>query len=214
MGSLKNKQVVKNKQEEIRKAAALRPKLGGRRCAPFCIQEEETPFWVLVVREECYRPLHPSGSLRGRCWRPSRWCWEGSYDLPRPHHPFSTSFAGKGYGVWSGHSIVQDADLDECLEHETDPLCDSGLFDMMRVYISTIASSLFIFICPFSINFIRPFWRAWWGCRLCRSAALPCTRGVSKMLKESSEDSGKFLEAIQGVCLNPWLGGDWAKGQA
>lgn len=42
----------------------------------------------------------------------------------------------KGYAVDTAHSIIRDADLDKCLEHETDPLGDSSLHDMMRVYVS------------------------------------------------------------------------------
>ena len=39
----------------------------------------------------------------------------------------------KGYAVDTAHFIVRDADLYECSKHKTDPLCDSGLHDMMRV---------------------------------------------------------------------------------
>ena len=53
-------------------------------------------------------------------------------------------------------SIVRDADLDECSEHETDPLGDFVLYDMMRVCCIFIPFvplhgfvPLFSFICPF-----------------------------------------------------------------
>ena len=39
----------------------------------------------------------------------------------------------KGYDVDTAHSIIQDTDLDECFEHETDPLGVSSLLDMMKV---------------------------------------------------------------------------------
>ena len=39
----------------------------------------------------------------------------------------------KEYAVDTTRFIVQDANLDECSEHETDPLGDSGLHDMIRV---------------------------------------------------------------------------------
>ena len=39
----------------------------------------------------------------------------------------------KEYAVDTTRFIVQDANLDECSEHETDPLGDSDLHDMMRV---------------------------------------------------------------------------------
>ena len=39
----------------------------------------------------------------------------------------------KEYVVDTACSIVRDADLNECSEHETDPLGDSGLHDMIRV---------------------------------------------------------------------------------
>ena len=39
----------------------------------------------------------------------------------------------KEYAVNNARFIVQDADLDECSEHETDPLGDFSLHDMIRV---------------------------------------------------------------------------------
>jgi len=39
----------------------------------------------------------------------------------------------KEYAVYTACFIVQDANLDECSEHETDLLGDSDLHDMMRV---------------------------------------------------------------------------------
>ena len=39
----------------------------------------------------------------------------------------------KEYIMDTARSIIQDADLDECSEHKTDPLGDFGLHDMMRV---------------------------------------------------------------------------------
>ena len=39
----------------------------------------------------------------------------------------------KEYDVDTARSIIRDAELDECSEHETDPLGDSGLHDMMKV---------------------------------------------------------------------------------
>jgi len=39
----------------------------------------------------------------------------------------------KQHAVQTSHSIVKDADLDECSKHETETLRDSGLFDLMRV---------------------------------------------------------------------------------
>ena len=46
----------------------------------------------------------------------------------------------KGYAMNNARSIIQDANLDECSEHETNPLRDFGLHDMMKV----------------CFNFIRP----------------------------------------------------------
>nr|POF00815.1 hypothetical protein CFP56_62363 [Quercus suber] len=40
----------------------------------------------------------------------------------------------KEYAVVTTRSIIQDVNLDECSKHEIDPLGDSGLFDIMRVY--------------------------------------------------------------------------------
>lgn len=59
-------------------------------------------------------------------------------------------------------SIVKDADLDECSEHKTNPLGDSGLYDIMKVccisIIFVLFSStfvpflLFILIVPFNLQ--------------------------------------------------------------
>ena len=69
----------------------------------------------------------------------------------------------KEYAVNNARFIVQDADLDECSEHETDPLGDSGLFDMMRVCCTIIALSLFDFhisLVPFDLD-SSFFTKAW-----------------------------------------------------
>ena len=42
----------------------------------------------------------------------------------------------KEYAVDTACSIIRDVDLDECSEHETDPLGVSSLHDMIRVSIS------------------------------------------------------------------------------
>ena len=39
----------------------------------------------------------------------------------------------KQHTVQMAYSIVKDADIDECSDHETEALGDSGLFDLMRV---------------------------------------------------------------------------------
>ena len=39
----------------------------------------------------------------------------------------------KEYAMDTARSIVRDADLDKCSKHETDPLGDSVLHNMMRV---------------------------------------------------------------------------------
>uniref|UniRef100_A0A7N2LXV5 Uncharacterized protein n=1 Tax=Quercus lobata TaxID=97700 RepID=A0A7N2LXV5_QUELO len=41
----------------------------------------------------------------------------------------------KEYVVDTVNSIVQDADLDKCSEHETDPLGDSSFHDVMRAVV-------------------------------------------------------------------------------
>ena len=65
------------------------------------------------------------------------------------------------YAVDTTRSIVRDADLDKCSDHETEPLGDFGLFDMMRVCCTIVASSVFSFV-PFvfhssPLNYIHPF---------------------------------------------------------
>ena len=56
------------------------------------------------------------------------------------------------YVMDTASSIVQDADLNECSEHKTDPLGDFGLHDMIRVS---------LFTCPLAVElsfyFDRPF---------------------------------------------------------
>ena len=47
----------------------------------------------------------------------------------------------KEYAVDTACSIIRDVDLDECSEHEIDPLGDSGLHDMIKV--SIFHSSLY-----------------------------------------------------------------------
>ncbi|KAL0009256.1 hypothetical protein SO802_010758 [Lithocarpus litseifolius] len=46
--------------------------------------------------------------------------------------PLPLSVTDKEYAMDTARSIFRDSDLDEFLEHETNPLGDSGLHDMMR----------------------------------------------------------------------------------
>ena len=39
----------------------------------------------------------------------------------------------KQHTVEMTHSIVKDADLDECFKHKLETMRDSGLFDLIRV---------------------------------------------------------------------------------
>ena len=59
-------------------------------------------------------------------------------------------------------TLIHDVDLDECSEHETDALGDSGLFDLMRV-------SNGPFLHPFFIIIIIII-----GCNQCVSLLLVC----------------------------------------
>nr|POE91915.1 hypothetical protein CFP56_28028 [Quercus suber] len=98
MESAKNKQATKNKQEEIKKAAALRAQVGDHRPSP----------------------LMP----------PRR----GSTPLMFNH---------------------RDADMDECLEHKTDPLNDSSLHDIMRGLVRMRALQIRCSSCKASIKHLK-----------------------------------------------------------
>nr|POE62236.1 hypothetical protein CFP56_71360 [Quercus suber] len=90
MDSMKNKQAVKNRQEEIKKVAALRAQSGG----------------LLVLPPNVFK---------------------------RRKHASNVQSSGKGgSGSSTRLETRKDADLDECSEHETDPLGDFVFYDMMR----------------------------------------------------------------------------------
>ena len=52
----------------------------------------------------------------------------------------------KEYAVDTAHSIVQDADLDDCSKLKTDSLGESGPFDMMRACSISIAFFPFLLL--------------------------------------------------------------------
>ena len=54
----------------------------------------------------------------------------------------------KQYAVTTVQSLVRDVDLDECSEHEMEPLGDAYLFDLMRVSpLSHTFTSLLSILC-------------------------------------------------------------------
>ena len=56
--------------------------------------------------------------------------------------PVALLVRDKRYVVGIAQSIIKDANLDECFEHETKSLGDSGLFDLTRVRSSFSSSGL------------------------------------------------------------------------
>ena len=123
----------------------------------------------------------------------------------------------KEYAMDIACSIVQDADLDECSEHETDPLGDSGLFDMIRVCCSTVVLSLLVFIRSLSITFV-PFnyglvrMRALQICCVAREASIKCLRNhleteseFLKQFKETSLTLGQEMIELKVKCRHSIL---------
>ena len=86
--------------------------------------------------------------------------------------------------------------MDKCLEHETDPLVDSGLFDMMRVCCSIVVPSFLVFIRSLSITFV-PFnqglarMRALQVCYVAREVSI---KRLRNHLKTKSESLKQFKE--------------------
>ena len=159
MDSMKNKQATKNRQEEIKKVAVLRAQGRG---------SSVLPPYVSKKRKHASNVQSSGKGGSGSSTR-SETCeviadalhhgvrkgLMTSQDLIVPP-PLPLLVKDKEYAVDIACSIVQDADLDECLEYETDPLGDSGLYDMMRVCCIFIPFvplhgfvPLFLFICPF-----------------------------------------------------------------
>ena len=55
----------------------------------------------------------------------------------------------------TAHSLIHDADLDECSEHEAEALGDSCLFDMIRLaVVSFFASHLFEYVGYLGLTFL------------------------------------------------------------
>lgn len=156
MESSKNKQAAKNRQEEIKKAAAaLRAQGGG--------------LLAQVSHASKKRNHTPNVQSLGKGVGGSSVCLEvheGVVDPP--HHGVGKGLMtsqgpviplllpllmkDKEYVVDTACSIVRDTDLDECSEHEIDPLGDFGLHDMMSV--SPLIHSLAIVL---SVYIDRPF---------------------------------------------------------
>lgn len=104
MDSLKNKQVIKNRQEEIKKATALMVQGGGLSAIPpYTSKKRKYPFEFQSLEKSA---TSPSTRLEPR---------EVFADAPRhgvgkglmtsQGHPFFSSFIGEGQGVCSGHCL-------------------------------------------------------------------------------------------------------------
>nr|POF23438.1 hypothetical protein CFP56_07350 [Quercus suber] len=120
MESSKNKQAAKNRQEEIKKVVALRAQGKGTGGPSICLEVRE-----VAADAPCQRVGKGLMTSQGHV-------------IPSP---LPLLMKDKEHVVDIARFIVRDADLDECSKHETDPLGDSGLHDMIRVslFISPLA---------------------------------------------------------------------------
>lgn len=132
----KNKQAAKNKQEGIKKAATLRAQGGGSSAQPTHAFEKRkhTSDLQSLSKGVSGSTIHPE-ACKVVADAPCHGKGKGLITSQGPVIPPSLPLLvkDKGYAVDIARSIVRDADLDECSEHETDPLGDSSLHDMMRV---------------------------------------------------------------------------------
>ena len=140
MDFLKNKQVVKDKQEEIKKATALRAQGRGSSIVPPHVSKNRK--YPSDLQSSGKSANGPSIRLKARKVASDTPCHGIRKGLitsqgPITPPPLPLLVKDKEYAVDTAGSIIRYADLDECLEHETDHSGDSGLFDMMRVcYVS------------------------------------------------------------------------------
>lgn len=160
MDYLKNKQAAKNRQKDIKKAAALRAQVGGCRSCPLMHLRKGSTRLSFSHRgkvslappsvRKLARSLLASLILAlGKVLWPSK--------APSPFLLFlywwrimSTQWTLL-VPLDTTRSIVQDVDLDEYSKHETNLLGDFGLFDMMRVCCTIVALSLLTLIFPWSL---------------------------------------------------------------
>ena len=137
MESLKNRQAVENRQEEIKKVAGAQRAQGrgSSALAPYASKKRKYPSDVQSSGKGAGRMSVCSDIRKGAADPPHHGVGKGlmtSQGLVVPP-PLPLLVKDKGYDVDTAHSIIQDTDLDECSEHEIDPLGVSGLLDMMRV---------------------------------------------------------------------------------
>ena len=137
MESLKNKQAAKNRQEEIKKVVVAQRAQGGGSSAPapHASKKRKYPSDVQSsgkgVGGSFVRSDVREGAINPPCHKMGKGLMTSQGPVVPP--PFPLLVKDKGYAVDTTRSIVRDADLDDCSEHKTDPLCDSGLHDMTRV---------------------------------------------------------------------------------
>ena len=155
MDSLKNKQTAKNRQEEIKKVTTLRAQGGGSSALPPHVSKKTKYSSNLQLSGE---------GASGSSTHPK--AHEFTVDDPRhgvamglmtsqgpvAPPPFPLLVKDKEYAMDTARSIVQDADLGECSKHETDPLGDFGLHDMIRVCCISTPFIPFLSLCA-----IHPF---------------------------------------------------------
>lgn len=147
MESIKNKQAAKNRQEKIKMVATLRAQGGGSSALPPHVSKK---------RKYTSNVQSTGKGASGSSTRPEA----RDIVVDAPRHgvekglmtsqgsiippPLPLLVKDKEYAVDTARSIVRDADLEECSEHETDPLGDSDLHDIIRVCFSFVPLYRFV----------------------------------------------------------------------
>ena len=147
MESKKNKQAVKNKQEKIKIVATLRAQGGGSSALPPHVSKKrkytsnvQSSSKGASGSSTCPKAHDIVVDALRHGVRKGLMTSQGSIVPP----PLLLLVKDKEYTVDTARSIVWDADLDECSEHETNPLGDSGLHDMMGVCFSFVPLYRFV----------------------------------------------------------------------
>ncbi|KAF3963578.1 hypothetical protein CMV_012051 [Castanea mollissima] len=132
----KNNQAAKNKEKEIRKATTAMQTQGGGSStqATHASKKRRYTFDVQSSGKGTGGSNTRPKVREGAAGPPRHGVGKGlmTFQGPIVPPPLPLLVKDKEYAIDTAHSIVRDADLDECSEHETDPLGDSGLHDMMR----------------------------------------------------------------------------------
>ncbi|KAK9983150.1 hypothetical protein SO802_032675 [Lithocarpus litseifolius] len=145
MDSLKNKQAAKKSQEEIKKATMLKAQGGGFLALPPHVSKKRKYSSDLQSLGKATNGSfnHPETRqvVAGTpCHRIGKGLMTSQGPVVPP--PLHLLVKDKKYAIHTTHSVVRDADLDECSKHETGPLGDSGLYDVMSASIKLLKNCL------------------------------------------------------------------------